>query len=170
MPRGLIFDAQRSAGDLVCGPEVDAIPLAVLGNRGQVDRSWAEDQWQPGADERADHRAHAADAGARARLVAPQEQHEGQLALADPIARNERQPVPGGAEDEVEGAVSHERIDERCRVERQIGRPEALVEQHLAAVERAHIDGDGPGVDARHPRTGRRPRRSLWPRRRRHPS
>ena len=167
-PARLVRDAQRGAADLVGGPEVDAVPLAVLRHRGQVDRARAEDQRQSGVDEGADHRPHAAYARPRARLVAPKQQHERQLALADPLARNERQPVAGGAEHEVEGAVSHERIDERCRVERQIGRPEALVEQHLAAVERAHIDGDGPGVHASDPRTGRRLRRSLGPRRRRH--
>jgi hypothetical protein len=37
-----------------------------------VDRSRTEDQWQSGADERADHGAHAADARARARLIASQ--------------------------------------------------------------------------------------------------
>ena len=168
-PLRLVGDAQRRAADLVRRPQIDAIPLSVVRDRRQVDRSGAEDQWQPCADERSDHRAHAADPRARARFIAPQQQHQSQLALADPLAGNQRQPVPGGPEDEVERALSQERIDQRRRVERQVGRTEALVEQHLAAVERAQIDGDGPRVDARHPRTGRRPRRSLWPRRRRHP-
>ena len=134
-----------------------------------MDRSGAEDQGQPGADERADHRAQAADARVRARFVAPQQQHQSQLVLADPLAGNQRQPITGGPEDEVERALSQERIDQGRRVECQVGRTEGLVEQHLAAGERAQIDGDGPGVDAGHPRTGRRLRRSLWPRRRRHP-
>jgi hypothetical protein len=92
-----------------------------------VDRSRAEDQRQTGADEGADHRPHAADAGTRARFIAPQEQHQRQLALADTLAANERQPVPGGAEHGVERAVSHERVDQRCRVDCQVGRPEAPV-------------------------------------------
>ena len=39
---------------------------------------------------------------------------------------------------------------------------------YLAAVQASDIDGDRPGVDAGHPGTGCRLRRTLGPRRRRH--
>ena len=97
------------ARDLVRGPEVDAVPLAVGGDRRQVDRPGAEHQRQVRRDERAHDRAHPADADAAVGLVLAQQHHERELALADPLAGHEREPIAGRAEHELERAVVHER-------------------------------------------------------------
>jgi hypothetical protein len=46
------------------------------------------------------------------RLVLAQQQHESELALADLLDRNERQPVAGWPKHELERAVVHERLDQ----------------------------------------------------------
>ena len=88
-PARLVGDAQRDARDLVRGPEVDAVPLAVRRDRRQMDRAGAEHERQSRRDQRAHDRAHPADADAAVRLVLAQQQHERELALAD-LLRRER--------------------------------------------------------------------------------
>ena len=105
-PARLVGDAQRGARDLVRGPQVDAVPLAVRRDRRQMDRAGAEHERQPRRDQRAHDRAHPADADAAVRLVLAQQQHQRELALADLLDGNERQPVAGRAEHELERAVA----------------------------------------------------------------
>jgi hypothetical protein len=113
-----------------------------------VDRPRAEHQRQARRDERAHDRPHPADADAVVGLVLAHEHDERQLALADLVGGDERQPVPGRAEDELERAVADERLDQRRGVVAQVGGAEAALEDDLAAVERAEVEGDRARVDA----------------------
>jgi hypothetical protein len=54
--------------------------------------------------------------------------------------------------------VGRKRVDERRRVVAELGRPEARLEQRLAAVEDADLEGDRAGVDPGDARTAVRPR------------
>ena len=82
------------------------------------------------------------------RLVGAQQDHQLELALADPLGGNERQPVAGRAEHEVVRAVAGERLDQRRRIGTHgLGR-EAALEDHLAVVEHADVERDRPGIDA----------------------
>ena len=83
------------------------------------------------------------------RLVLAQQQHERELALADLRHRHEREPVPGRPEHELERADVRERRDEQLRIGADVGGAEAALEDHLAVVERADVERDRPGVDAR---------------------
>ena len=152
-PARLVGDAQRGARHLVRGPQVDAVPLAVRRDRRQVDRAGAEHEREPRRDQRAHDRAHPADADATVRLVRAQQQHQRQLALADLLDGNERQPVAGRAEHELERAVLDERVDQQRRIGAHVGGAEAALEHDLAAVEHADVERDRARVDARDART-----------------
>ena len=84
----------------------------------------------------------------RRRLVGALEHHQRELALADLRGRDEREPVPGGTEHEIEGRVGAERVDQRRRVGAELRGGEALLQQRQPAVERADLEGDGAGIDA----------------------
>ena len=153
-PDRLIGDAQRDARDLVRGSQVDPVPLAVGGNRRQLDRAGAEHERQLSRDQRAHDRAHAADADTAVRLILAEQQHERELALGHLLGGNQRQPVAGWAEHEVERAVLDERTDEQRRIGTDVDGAEAALEADLAAVERAHVERDRARVDAGHARPG----------------
>ena len=118
-----------------------------------MDRAGAEHERQVRRDQRAHDRAHPADADAAVRLVLAQQQHERELALADLLDGNERQPVAGRAEHELERAVVHERLDQRRRIGAHVDGAEAALEHDLAAVERAHVERERARVDAGDART-----------------
>ena len=88
------------------------------------------------------------DAGARLRLVGALEHHQRELALADLGGRDERKPVPGGAEHEIERRGRAQRVDQRRGVGAELRGREALLQQRQPAVERADLEGDGAGIDA----------------------
>jgi hypothetical protein len=113
-----------------------------------VDRARAEDERDAGRDQRADDRAHAGDAGARRRLVGALEHHQRELALADLGGRDEREAVPGRAEDEVERRVGAQRVDQRRGSGAERRRGKLVLQQRPAAVEGADLEGDRPGIDA----------------------
>ena len=120
---------------------------------GEVDRAGPEDERDARRDQRPDDRAHARDAGARLRLVGALEHHQRELALADLRRRDEREPVPGGTEHEIEGRVRAQRVDQGRRVGTELRGGEALLQQRQPAVERADLEGDGAGIDAGDART-----------------
>ena len=159
---GLVGDPERGARDLVGGPQVDAVPLAVVRDGGEVDRARPEDERDAGRDQRPHDRAHPGDAGARLRLVGALEHHQRELALADLRGRDEREPVAGRPEHEVERRVGAERVDERRRVGAERRGREALLQQRQPAVERAQLEGDGAGIDAGDARTARLRRASSF--------
>ena len=136
---------ERGARDLVRRPEVDAVPLAVRRDRRQVDRARAEDERQPGRDERAHDRAHAAEPTWPCRLVVAHQQHQRQLALADlrRRARAAARSRPDRARARTGRAPRARRRAAPGRRRRR--RWEAPLEQHLAAVERAQVERDRPG-------------------------
>ena len=82
------------------------------------------------------------------RLVLAHQQHERELALADLLGRDERQPVAGRAEHELERAVVGERRDQRRRIGAHVVGAEAALEDDVAVVERAHVERDRARVDA----------------------
>ena len=82
------------------------------------------------------------------RLVLAHQQHQRELALADLLDRNERQPVAGRAEHELERPALHERVDQQRRIGADVGGAEAALEHDLAAVERADVERDRARVDA----------------------
>ena len=114
---GLVDDPERGARDLVGRPEVDAVPLAMVRDGGEVDRARAEDERDAGGDQRPHDRAHARDPGARRRLVGALEHHQRELALAD-------RPRPGRAAGRTRPGRARgrtapwatQRVDERRRV------------------------------------------------------
>ena len=118
-----------------------------------MDRPGAEHQRQVGRDQGAHDRAHPPDADAAVRLVLAQQHHEPELALADPRAGHERQPVAGRPEHELERAVVHERRHQRRGIGAHVDGEEAALEDDLAAVEHAHAERDRPRVEAGHTRT-----------------
>ena len=89
----------------------------------------------------------------RLRLVGALEHHQRELALADLRGRDEREPVAGGTEHEIERRVGAERVDQRRRVGAELRGREALLQQRQPAVERADLEGDGAGIDAGDART-----------------
>jgi hypothetical protein len=150
----LVGDAQRGAGDLVRGPEVDAVPLAIGGHRRQMDSPRPEHEREPGGHERAHDRAHPADADRPAGLVLAHEQHQRKLAVTDLLDRHQRQPVAGRADHELQRGVIGERRDEQAGVGADLGGEEAALEDDLAASERTHVERDRPRIDAGHARAG----------------
>jgi hypothetical protein len=113
-----------------------------------MDRARPEHERDPRRDQRPDDRAHAGDAGARLRLVGALEHHQRELALADLRGRDERQPVPGGAEHEVEWRVGAQCVDQGGRVGAELRGREGLLQQRQPAVEGADLEGDGARIDA----------------------
>jgi hypothetical protein len=149
-PVRLVGDTQRGARDLVRRPHVDAVPLAVGRDGRQMDRARAEHDRKPRRHERTHDRAHPADAHAAVRFVLAHQQHERELTLADLLHGNERKPVTGRAEHELERAVVHERLDEQLRIGAHVAGAKAALERGLAVVEHADVERDRPRVDARH--------------------
>ena len=99
-------------------------------------------------DERAHDRAHPTDADTGLRLVCADQDHQRELALADPVGGNERQPVAGRAEDDVERAVLHQRLDQRRRIAAHLLGGEAALQHRLAVVEHADVERDRPRIDS----------------------
>ena len=120
---------------------------------GEVDGAGPEYEWYARRDQRPDERAHAGDAGAHLRLVGALEHHQRELALADLRGRDERKPVPGRTEHEIEGRVGAERVDQGHGVGTELRGGETLLQQRQPAVERADLEGDGAGIDAGDART-----------------
>src|SRR4051812_10803901 len=86
-------------------------------------------------------------------LVFAQQQHQRELAFPHPPDGHERQPGARPPEHAVERAVAGEGVDQHRRVGAHLRCWEAALEHHLAAVERAHVEGDRPRVDAGDART-----------------
>ena len=118
-----------------------------------MDRAWAEHERKLGRDQRADDRAHPADADTAVRLVGAQQQHQRQLGLADIRHGNEREPVAGRADHELERAMLDERVDQQRGIGAHVGGAEAALEHDLAPVEPADVERERARVDARDART-----------------
>jgi hypothetical protein len=73
----------------------------------------------------------------------------GELALAHLRGGHERQAVPARAEHEVERGIRPEGVDQWRGVGPELRAAEALLEERQAAVERADLEGDRAGIDAR---------------------
>ena len=74
-------------------------------------------------------------------------------ALADIRHGNERQPVAGRADHELERAMLDERVDQQRGIGAHVGGAEAALEHDLAPVEPADVERERARVDARDART-----------------
>ena len=144
----LVVDAEGGSAQLVGGPEVDAVDLAMLWDGIEVDDAREQYQGQSRVRECPGEEAEAADATL---LALPGQEGEPEIVITRLRGAAQRHAVPREAGDQVGRAVHRELRGETRRIgERLRGRPRA-VDHHPASRQATHVDGDRTRVDADDP-------------------
>ena len=144
----LVVDAEGGSAELVGGPEVDAVDLAMLWDGIEVNDAREQDQGQSRVSECPGKEAQATDTTL---LTLPGQEGEPEVVITRFGGPAQGHAVPGEAGDQVGRAVHRELRGETRRIgERLRGRPRA-VDHHAASRQAAHVDGDRTRVDADDP-------------------